>query len=86
MAVQDSVPRDPSFYYPSEHCVVRKKERDIEWSWVSETLCEGRVHPSMKESCRVFMDDVCERRPMLKVVANVECGEIVTVAWDNTDE
>lgn len=77
------VPRDPEYYFPSEHCVLRRKRRGIQWKWVSNTLENGRVHPSHEQDCRVFMDYIESEGELLKVIANVENGEIVTVAWDD---
>lgn len=82
--VMADVPRDAEAYYPSEHAILRKRKRGIKWDWVSNTLESGRVHPSHKPDCRVFMDYIAERGELLKVIANVEEGEIVTVAWDDS--
>lgn len=75
------VPRDPSFYYPSTHATVRKKERNIPWDKVSETLAEGRLQESWKDDCKLFLKHFEGDDLPVGVVANYECGEILTVEW-----
>jgi len=75
------VPRDPSHYYPSDHCVQRKKERDIEWHHVSETLSNGTVKTTHKDGCRLFVCDLENAKEPVGVIAHVESGRILTVQW-----
>jgi len=75
------IPREPGYYYPSDHAVIRKRDRGIQWGWVAHTIENGRAHPSVQDDCRVIMERIDQADELLQVVANVESGEIVTVAW-----
>jgi len=75
------IPREPDYYWPSTHAKQRRRDRGIQWEWVAHTIENGRVHPSVQDDCRVIMERIEDKNELLQVVANVESGEIVTVAW-----
>ena len=77
MHCMSSVPRDPSHYFPSEHAVVRKKERNVEWDDVSRAIERGRQHAYNDDDCCVFIYKEDNKR--IYVPANVETGEIITI-------
>jgi hypothetical protein len=75
------IPRDPEFYYPSEHAVLRKRRREIPWPKISKTLANGRIKNSHEDNCKLFLKQFDDDDLPVGVVANYECGEIVTVEW-----
>jgi hypothetical protein len=75
------VPRQPEFYYPSTHATLRKKERNIPWQKVSKTIANGRIKDSPKEDCKIFVKQFERDTLPVGVVADYECGEIITIEW-----
>ena len=80
-----SVPRDAGYYHPTGHAKQRRKYRDIDWEFVALTIEEGEVRKSHKTNCRVFRKEFQTVDPV-KVIANIETGEIVTVCWDYNND
>jgi hypothetical protein len=83
---RENVPRDPSHYSPSIHAGQQRKHREIPWDAVAATLREGEVRPSAKPSCRVFVARPTWTEGPVRVIANPECGEIVTIAWERNGD
>ena len=80
------ISRDPSDYRPRDHVFDRANYRGIDLELVGKTISEGEVYPSHKSECRVFKRDYSFTDRPVRVVANVETGEVITVAWEYTDE
>ena len=75
-----NIPRDPGHYSPTLHASQRRRDRGLEWEEVSEAIQHGEVSESWsKEDCFVFYTESCT------AVANVECGDILTVAKGKPD-
>jgi hypothetical protein len=74
-----NVPRDPEHYFPTEHAVLRKRRRGINWEQVSDAITEGRVHNRDANETCVFIHNTSDG--MLYVAANHVTGAIATVAW-----
>lgn len=85
MSAMSSVSRDPSQYHPTEHAVLRRRKRGFEWDWVSKTIQEGFLHDHLERSTICFEYQAKRWRYPLKVIANPETGDIVTVRWDKDD-
>lgn len=68
------VPRDPSEFWPTEHAVVRKKERGVDWDDVAHAIQHGQTSKSWsKDNAYLYSTgDVT-------VAADVEDGAILTV-------
>jgi hypothetical protein len=74
-----NVPRDPEFYWPTEHAVLRKRKRGIDWNTVSDAIKTGRLHNQDANKTCVFIKNTAEG--IVYVAANHESGAIATVAW-----
>jgi hypothetical protein len=75
------IPRDPEFYHPSEHARIRKRERDMSWDKVSNTIQNGRVKNAKGENCKLFVAEYEQDENPVGVMANVDNGEIITVQY-----
>ena len=73
------VPRDPGHYFPTEHAVLRRRRRGIDWEQVSDAIRDGRLHNQGENETCVFTYLTDEA--LLYVSANHESGAITTVAW-----
>ena len=76
-----TVPREPNHYYPSEHAVVRHKDRKIPWEDAAATIKNGTVFDSHKENCKLFIKHFDYYEKPVGVVASVTSGEIITVEF-----
>jgi len=74
-----NVPRDPEHYWPTEHAVLRKRKRGVEWNHVSTAIKQGRLHNKGENDTCVFTYLTDEG--LLYVSTNHESGAITTVAW-----
>jgi len=81
-----SVPRDPGHYSPTEHAVLRKRRRNIEWESVSEAIQEGEIYDGKDRSDILFEYKLAYRDKPLRVYADPDAGDIITVAWKDTGE
>jgi hypothetical protein len=75
------VPRDPEYYHPTTHAIQQRRERDIEWPWVSQAIADGELRTSHKPNCWLFITDVPFEPNPVYCVASEETGEIVTIGW-----
>lgn len=73
------VPRDPGHYFPTEHAVLRRRRRGIDWEQVSTAIKEGRLHNQDENETCVFINPTGEG--LLYVACNHVTGAITTVAW-----
>jgi len=78
-----TVPRNPEEYYPTEHAVLRKKKRGIEWGNVSEAISNGRLNNEHENNQCVFTKQFDDR--LLYVAANYEQGAITSVWAEHKD-
>jgi len=76
------VSRDPSDYRPKDHAIDRAKYRGIDFDLIGKTIANGDVYTSHKSECRIFKQDYEHTDRPVRVVANVETGEVITVAWE----
>jgi len=74
-----NVPRDPEHYWPTEHAVLRRRRRGIDWEQVSDAIQDGRLHNQGENETCVFINETSEG--LLYVAANHVSGAIATVAW-----
>jgi len=80
-----NIPRDAGFYWSSIHAGDMRRKRGIGIDTVITTLEEGEIRNSHKKTCRVFVKDFETLKKPVHVVADVETGEIVTIAWHTND-
>lgn len=76
------ISRDPSDYRPRDHALQRAKYRGIDLELVSETIADGSVDPSWEDNCHVFKKSSVHTDYPVRVVANTETCEVITVAWE----
>ena len=77
--------RDPSRYHPTVHAGQQAKDRDIDWELVADAIETGTIRDTHGRHCRQFVYNSEDIEQPVYVVANVESGDIVTVAWMNDD-
>ena len=83
MSDSESIPRDPEHYWPTEHCVLRRRKRGIEWDEVSETIATGRVNNDYKNDTCVFTKEIDDE--LMYVATNHENGAITSI-WKNDEQ
>ena len=77
--------RDPSRYHPTVHAGQQAKDRDIDWELVADAIETGTIRDAPGRHCRQFVYNPEDLDEAIYVVANVESGEILTVAWGHDD-
>jgi hypothetical protein len=78
---RDEIPRSPSHYQPTSHCVQQSRYRGIEYSIIAETIQDGTIKNSHKENCCLFINDFHFADDPVAVVVNYVDGAILTVEW-----
>lgn len=81
----NNVPREKSFYWPSDHAYNRAEQRNIDWEYVAETLAQGEIKRCHKEDCKLFVHDFYGLDTPIGVIADIQTGEILTVEWRYKD-
>jgi len=76
-----NIPRDAGFYYPSEHAVIRKRDRNISWEIVSQTIETGEISEANGETRKTFTKWIADEGDILCVVACIKTGNIDTMFW-----
>jgi len=76
-----SINQDPSHYSPSIHAVQKKRERDISWEYVAETIESGEAHATPAQDRVLFVKEFEDTESPVGVVVLPDMGEIVTVEW-----
>jgi len=81
--MSSDVPRNPDHYHPSDHAVIRKKERGMPWDAVADTLRTGEVRHTHRSDVKKFVADLSQTERPVAVAANIKTGEITTVYWED---
>ena len=79
-----NISRNPEDYQPSTHALQMRRDRDISWPAVGETIKEGDVYQTPKEDRVLFVHDIDATEP-IGVVANPFDGEVITIEWRTED-
>lgn len=75
------IPRDPSAYHPTVHCIDRHKKRGIDLPDIAATIQTGEIKDSHEPGCSLFVKEFEYYPKPIGVVANTQTGEIVTVEY-----
>jgi len=80
--MSDDLPRDPEHYFPSDHAVIRAKEREIDTALFGDLIQDGVTqlakngHPQYR-----FIKEFDHYHDPVALVANVETGEVITAFY-----